>query len=622
MTPGAAVGATSASPFVGTFETGRHYRVHKSYIFAAPILAVSAVLVVVLLNGMQGWIDLFFAIRDGKLAVNVMLVVVAVVGGLVLVNAAFIGLYALAWRNMSYVFDEREFSYYSGIITKRRVHVPYARVQSVNHRASLVQRALGVCTVMIDSAGGSANKGVRVPYLRLETAERMRVELFMRKAAVAAGREAEVAFDSGAVAAAMPALPDNGAVARCPIGEAAGQRATGPLSNSGQRATGALSGQANVLDSAVGFAGDWRGAFGGAAVFGEEPVTYEHGLSNHELLLTTVSHDKPIVVALIVAFTFIFSIAFILLAQDEVSRFFAAAAVPIVAITTLFTWAIGLISTLVSYGNFRVRRRGSRIEVERGLLTRVSSGIDIERVQSIEIRQSFVRRLIGYCEVSLGRVNAVSEQNKGNNNSSVQAKGLVVHPFVKVDRVDEILAGLTPELADRPRRSECKPMAKPVLRRALLRRCLWFNWALWITVIVGITWAVIDYFVRSGGIQFADAAGQAQYAHFMAGSLGLVVEACAIFTAIDAVGAVLWARHSGCAWNRRYLLVHNDGLSTAECIIPRQKIQSGATRSNPFQRRLSLVTLQAVTAAGAGSTLVRLIDAPAEDGADYLEWLQ
>ena len=597
MTPG--VG--SASPFVGTFETGRHYRVHKSYVYAAPILAVLAVVGVTLLNGMQGWVDLVFAIRDGKLAVNVLFVVLGIVGGLVLLVAVCVGLYALAWRNMSYVFDEREFSFYSGIITKRRVHMPYARVQSINQRASIVQRVLGVCTVMIDSAGGSANKGVRVPYLQLETAERMRAELFMRKAAVAAGREGEIAF----------------------CGTLAGD-ACSPIASGGTAAveqTSPTSVPQNALDATVGFAGDWRGAFGGAAAFGEEPVAYEHGLTNHELLLTTISHDKPIAVALVVLFTFVFTISLVVLVQDEVALWISMAAVPIIVIGTLVTWVIGLLSTLVSYGNFRVRRRGSRIEVERGLLTRVSSGIDVDRVQSIEIRQSFVRRLIGYCEISLGRVNAANEQNKGNNNSSVQAKGLVVHPFVKIDRVDEILAGIVPELADRPQRSECKPMAKPALRRALLRRCLWFNWALWITVAVGVTWAVVGYLVKTGGIQFAGAAEQAQYAHFMVGSLGLVVAACVLFTVVDAIDAVLWARHSGCVWNRRYLLVHNDGLSTTECVIPRQKIQSGNTRSNPFQRRLSLVTLQAVTAAGAGSTVVRLIDIPAEDGAAYLDWL-
>lgn len=593
-----------AGPFIGTFETGRHYQVHKSYIWAAPILAAAAVVGVGLINGAQGLAQLFFALRDGDIVVNPLVAVAIVIGGLVLLNAALIGLYALAWRNMSYVFDEREFSYYSGIITKRRMHVPYARVQSVNHKASIIQRLLGVCTVMIDSAGGAANRGVRVPYLKLETAERFRIELFMRKAACAAGRESEVVFSESAALAAKEALASGAPV---PPGAPAIAAET--------------EAQPNVLDSTVGFAGDFRGAFGGAAAFGEEPVAYEHGLSNHELLLTTISHDKPIFVALVIAVTLIFSTAFILLSDDDIARFVAIAVVPIIAGITLFTWAVGLLSTLLSYGNFRARRRGSRIEVERGLLTRVSSGIDIDRVQSIEVRQSFIRRMIGYCEISLGRVNAANEQNKGNNNSSVQAKGLIVHPFVKVDRVDEILEGLAPELAERPKRAGCKPLPKAAFRRALLRRCVWYNWALWMTVIIGATWAVLHVLAHTGGIQFESFASQERYAQFMVGSLVVIVVLCVVVTALRAVGAVLWTRHSGYEWNRRYLLVHNDGLSTTEYVIPRRKIQAGNTRSNPFQRRLSLVTLQATTAAGAGSTTVQLLDIPAEEGAAYLDWL-
>lgn len=595
-----------ANPFVGTFETGKHYQVHKSYVWAAPIIAAAAVVGVGFLNGFQGLVQLFFAVRNGELAVNPLLVIAVAVGALALLNALLVGLYALAWRNMSYVFDVREFSYYSGIITKRRMHVPYARVQSVNQKASIIQRLLGVCTVMIDSAGGAANRGVRVPYLQLETAERFRAELFMRKAACAAERENEVVFGGDGSVAAQGAFADG-----VPV-----QPGSAPVS-----VGGAAEAQPNALDAVAGFAGDFRGAFGGAAAFGEEPASYEFGLSNHELLLTTVSHDAPIAAALITVFTLIISTAFILLAGDVVASFIALAAVPIIIGISLFAWAIGLLSTLLSYGKFRARRRGSRIEVERGLLTRISSGIDIDRVQSIEVRQSFIRRIIGYCEISLGRVNAANEQNKGNNNSSVQAKGLVIHPFVKIDRVDEILEGLAPELAGRPKRSDCKPLPKAALRRAVLRRCVWYNFALWATACIGVTWTVLHVLAHTGGIQFNDSVSLDQYSQFMVGSLAAVIALCAFITVLNGISAVLWARHSGYEWNRRYLLLHNDGLTTAECIIPRQKIQSGNTRSNPFQRRLSLVTLQATTAAGPSSTTVQLLDIPNEEGAAYLDWL-
>ena len=177
----------SAPAFSVTFETGRHYKVHKSYIWLGPIIAVLAVIVVALFNSIGSIMQGLSALEEAGASIPVLSVAGGIIGGIALLYGLTVALYALGYKNMSYVFDEREFSFYSGIITKRRVHLPYARVQSVNHRASVIQRLAGVCTVVIDSAGGASNKALRVPFLRLETAERLRVDLFVRKAAVEAG---------------------------------------------------------------------------------------------------------------------------------------------------------------------------------------------------------------------------------------------------------------------------------------------------------------------------------------------------------------------------------------------------------------------------------------------------
>ena len=631
---------SGSNPFVATFQTGRHYKVHKSYVYVAPIVAVITVVFVTFFSGLQNWIELFFALQRGGIGFDLLPAIGLGALGLVVLIAVLVGLYALAWRNMSYVFDEREFSYYSGIITKRRVHVPYARVQSVNHRASVIQRLFGVCTVSIDSAGGSSNKAVRVPYLQLETAERLRAELFMRKAAVGVGMESSIVYMPQADSASdegMQAQKDRVRSERgqapVPPGQAVATTALWTCPQCGKANAASFCGECgapqpkqampNALDTAAASLGEWRGLYGGAVMFGEEPVSYEFGLTNRELLLTTVSHDSPLVAALIVLFSLVVTFAFVLLAQDEVALTIAVFVLPIIVALTLFTWVLGLLAVLFSYGNFRTRRRGSRIEVERGLLARNFSGIDIARVQSIEVRQSFIRRIIGYCELSLGRIDTAAENNNnGNNNSKMNTKGLVIHPFVKLDRVDEIIDGLAPELADRPRRADCAPLPKPAMRRAVLRRCIWYNWALWILLFIGVCWAIIGSFAVSGGIRFASAASYAQYDRFMVGSLVIVAVLCAVITAARCVGAVLWARHSGYAWNKGYLLLYNDGLATSQSVVPRQKIQAGATRSNPFQRRLSLATLQAVTAAGTRSTTARLVDVPADACADYLDWVK
>ena len=55
--------------------------------------------------------------------------------------------------------------------------MPYKRVQSVDMRAGLLQRIVGVCTLEIDTAGGSSNKAILVPYLTKSDAEALRAEL-------------------------------------------------------------------------------------------------------------------------------------------------------------------------------------------------------------------------------------------------------------------------------------------------------------------------------------------------------------------------------------------------------------------------------------------------------------
>ena len=608
---GQAADPPQPSPFVVTFETGRHYKVHKSYVWLGPVVAVLAVAVIALANSMPGIMQGITALQDADVHVPLLAAVLGGIVGLAVLYGIVLAVYALAYKNMSYVFDEREFSFYSGIITKRRTHIPYARVQFVNHRATIIQRLAGVCSVSIDSAGGASNKALRVPFLRLETAERMRVDLFVRKAAVEMGMEHAVTYDPNADTASIAGAQVE--AMRVQEGRAQAPMAPGvPIANAPNGPAGqAATMSPNALDTVGGVVGDWRGAYGGL-VAGLEPASYELGLSNHELLLTSISHSAPLAVAVVLGLSFAVSIGSIAFVGDSFSRTMVAFMVPIVLGTVRVSWLIGVIGTAISFGNFRARRRGSRIEVERGLLQRDFSGIDIARVQSVEIRQSLIRRMIGYCEISLGRINAGGDE-AGKQNNSNSTRGLVVHPFVKVDRVDEIIDGLAPELTDRPRIEELAKLPAPAFRRSILRRCVWYNVGLYVLIALGILVVLVNS--TPGGIPATAARG-------FYGMVGIVAAICVVYTIGRAVGAVFWARGSGYTWNRNYLMLFNDGLSVERVVIPRQKIQSGSTRSNPFQRRLSLTGIAAMTAAGTRSTSVKLIDVPDEVGAAYLEWLK
>jgi putative membrane protein len=597
--------AASASPnpaqsYSSTFETGRPYQVHHSYIWLSPLAATFAFAAAIVMGNLHNLGQSYEFLKSlgyggvGFLVAVVVLVLLATYGVLTVIHV-------LAYRNLSFVFDEKEFSLYSGIITKKHVHVPYARVQSVNHRATLVQRLFGVCTVTIDTAGGSANKAVRVPYVQLGVGERIRTDLFVRKAAAIAGEHARVAYLDEAdrlVAEGLQGVRRSAQDARTrgPVspGQLAADRSQVPIPS-------------NVLDSAAADVSAWRGAFAGNIV-GMEPVSYEFGLTNRELALTSMSHGSAVVLSATFG------------AMGLIGAMTGFMGVMLLVVFAVVGWIAGIVRIALSFGGFRACRRGDRIEVERGLLQHEFSGIDIDRVQSVVVRQSFVRRCMGYCEVSLGRVDTATDEQSKNSGAKLNRHGLVVHPFVKADRVDELLANLIPEFSEMPVRTDLRPLPDISLRRAIMRRCIWRNAALWTAAAFAIVQVVSSAMrTRSSAVNL-DPDGAA-FLQVLDGSFVAIYIVCALITIALGISAVLWKKHSGFAFNHGYTAVRNDGLHTEFVVVPRRKIQSGYTRSNPFQRHGRVASVVVTTAAGVGSTSTLLWDVRREQGEAWLDWL-
>ena len=290
-----------------------------------------------------------------------------------------------------------------------------------------------------------------------------------------------------------------------------------------------------------------------------------------------------------------------------------AAGVGAFIVAALVIWLVSGLSTCLSYGGFKARRRDSRIEVERGLLQHRFSGVDVERVQSVVIRQSFIRRLMGYCELSLGKVDSAAGENEKNSN--VSTNGLVIHPFVKLTRVPDILQGIIPEFADVP--TDPIPVAPVALRRAILRRGFWQGAGFWCAVAGGLVVA----FAPAMADAIADVPSDTGEVLFVLSIVAAALLALgAVLFVIEVVSAVLWARESSFAFNSRFMQVRNGGLSRQTTVFPRRKIQFAYTRTNPFQRLARTSTVVAVTAAGVGGTSISLIDAKAEQAQEWLEW--
>ncbi|OUO92510.1 hypothetical protein B5F40_01035 [Gordonibacter sp. An230] len=587
------------------------HRVHHSYIWLGGIQTAFTALVVVLFAGGS---SLAGALVDGDAprAIDgmpgvLLVVVVSVLGFIALVGLVFLVQW-WSYRHLYYELGDEELNFYSGIFNKKRVHVPYQRIQSVDQRATLPQRIFGVCTVSIDTAGGASNKAVQIPYMQKTRAEELRRELFARKqhaVAVAAGASASTGAPAAPVPGSAPAV------------------AHGAPSVSGAPETG------NVLDVPADIWDDVRGVFGGVFI-DTGRVAYEYGLSNKELVLTGLSNNTAflvVMIGLIGAFSqFVDGILPLFVgSSDQMMNSLVStgvglfggnavvAGIVVFVLASVVLWALSAIGTCVAYGGFRARRRDSRIEVERGLLQHQFQGVDIDRVQSVVVRQTLIRRLLGYCEVSLGKIDAAAEGQEGQQ-QGVKHQGIVVHPFVKLNRVPEILAGLVPEFADVP--ADNKPVARVALRRAFIRRCLIQGLGLWLAVFVAALQVVVH-------LMYAAHAFDDPFAFGVMNACAVVGYAFAfVLFVADVVGAVLWYRGSGFSYNRRFMQVSNGGLSRETVSFPRGKIQFGYTKTNPFQRIAGTATINVRTAAGIGGTTIRLIDATEDDARAWLEWMK
>lgn len=619
-------------------EPEKHH-VHHSYIWLESVRTLVIVGLAVIVANFSTIIGL---VAEGDMdGFPAGLALALVAGGSLVLILVIFGIVAatriIGYKHLYFTVGPYEFTLYTGVFNKKQAHVPYQRVQSVDQRATLLQRIFGVCTVSIDTAGGAANSAVVVPYLTKQQAEWLRSELYERKASLARVEAFQAAQAAARAEGAVPAAPEAGIPTAAPLAGAIPAPAPVP---GVAPAAGAFAG--NVLD--VG-AEAWRevgGLFAGAPV-DTGRVTYEYGLTNKELFLTGLSGTTSagvILVGLIVGLLQIVGTAFDLFgdaansavegamsyAASQAGGYLIGFVSVVVLVVVVVLWLLSAVGTCVSYGGFAARRRAGRIEVEYGLLQHTFQGIDVDRVQSVVIKQSFIRRLMGYCELSLGKIDAVQGDEAQKQQSTLAQQGVIVHPFVKVGRVPDILAGLIPEFADLP--TETKPVAKVALRRALVRRCVIQGGGFWLALLAVAALAIINGLAGAadaGVLAFADYDDVVMLGlayTYGRGALVALLVLAAVLVIIDAVGAVLWARESSFAYNRRFMQVSNGGLSRTTVSFPRQKIQFACARSNPLQRRAGTRTLLATTAAGSGGTTTSLIDVGVEDAAAWLDWMK
>lgn len=602
------------------------HKLHHSYIWLGSFAPAPYIFIACLISFGPSAEKIIESVGFLHVMSPVLLTILASLLFTVLVSLIVLVFQAWGYRYIWYEFDPTEFTYYSGIFSKRRNHVPYQRVQSVNQKASLIQRLLGVCSVAIETAGGANNKAITIRYVEKSAAETLRRELFLRKQLMASGLSPEEAQEKlrdmhAASAVARSMDPTAAPVAPWDLERQA---------QAGRAGVGAAQ-ASNILDIPAEAADDIRGIFGGEEVDTGQ-TTYEYGLSNKELALSAVSGKSSVFLALVGALYALSSAVSMAFDADIISRSavnatvsgLATSASPaaIALIASMVVgglaaiWVIMVLGTCISYGGFKARRRGNRIEVEYGIINHTFNGMDIDRIQSVEIRQSLFQRFIGCCSLSYGRIAAAAEDGSGNENPSLGQERMVVHPFCRLSDVYEVVKGLTPEHASLP---ECdRPIARCALRRALIRRVIWQGMGFWLALCITAAWVIMELTSPGvGAIGYVDHRTMIANYLFFAQYAYIAAVLIAVF---EGIAAVLWYRRSAFGFDRDYVVITNAGYSMETVFVPRKKLQMSNVRTNPFQRHSRVATINAVTAAGVGGKKERLIDVSRDDAIAWMQW--
>lgn len=101
--------------------------------------------------------------------------------------ALVIGWEVAYYKRFEYELDVETFDIRSGVISRRNREIPYRRVQNVDISRSLVQRALGIATVRLETAGGGESEAL-LRYVGYDEAKRLQEEIRARTRRIQEGR--------------------------------------------------------------------------------------------------------------------------------------------------------------------------------------------------------------------------------------------------------------------------------------------------------------------------------------------------------------------------------------------------------------------------------------------------
>ncbi|QAU12409.1 hypothetical protein EKH57_06580 [Halorubrum sp. BOL3-1] len=279
-------------------------------------------------------------------------------GGGVAILVAMLAYEVAYYRRFEYVLTGDTLDISSGVISRREREIPYRRIQNVDVSRGVIQRAIGVAAVDLETAGGSSTEG-SIRFVTPDEATRLQREVQRRKSAVDRPDEA------------------------------------------GERTDAEAAGVDRGRDDA--FAPEEEELF---------------AISPGELALVgALSFDGRLIGLLAFLSSGSFPVLSSFLPETSAAALTATA---IVGVAALFvaSWLIGAGVAFSNYYGFRLSRAGDELRYERGLFRRYSGSIPTEKVQTLRVTDNPAKRALGYASLSIETAGYAPGQGGESGNQS------------------------------------------------------------------------------------------------------------------------------------------------------------------------------------------------------------
>ena len=333
----------------------------------------------------------------------------------------------LQWWFYRYRISDREITLRSGMISKQERVIPFERIQTIDIQDAPLERLLGVVQVRIDTgAGGSAESEIALQAIPAAEAAGLRTQLLAARQRLRGDSQTSAEAEGEELPLAQTTVGDEGEVIR-------------RLSTRELLIAGATSGRIGAAAAIAGV----------LIQFGEQLVPR----SMWERLPWEGMADA--------------------VTQIDVLAF--------LAITLgVLAWAISIVATVLTYGNFEIRRLGDQLQVRHGLLDRRQVTIPVRRIQAVRVVEGLLRQPFGYAEVKFDSAGFGADQG---------ASG-VLCPLVRRSEVVEFLQAACPDFAQDLEPVEMQRLPRRAMRRYIVAACI--GWVIFVAVAAVVAWRFTD----------------------------------------------------------------------------------------------------------------------------------